>query len=271
MSSNRHLARIIALQSLYEFEFRTHCDVEGLKTDLDEIVERNLAVYKDTMPETDFVRDLISGTMKNIEASDKMIEPAAPEWPIDQIAKMDLTILRLAIYELNFKREVPPKVVINEAVELAKSFGGENSSKFINGVLGTIYRQSEIYDPTEDHKVQRELAGQKAPAPSTQSQRKTSGKKPAPQTDEQSDEQHISEADQDDSKPDKSKSDIKQSDSESNAPAESEPEAELSVTGDPVSTSPGETSAQADAVEQYEEGQQAPVQSGRSDKDDQSV
>lgn len=180
MSSNRHLARIIALQSLYEYEFRTHAGVEGLTTDIAEILDRNLTVYQDTMQETDFVRDLVQGTMANIAAADKVIEPAAPEWPIDQIAKMDLTILRLAIYELMIKREVPPKVVINEAVELAKSFGGENSSKFINGVLGTIYRQSEFYDPTEDHKVQRERGSKPqsepvSPASSTQAQRASSG------------------------------------------------------------------------------------------------
>lgn len=184
MSSNRHLARIIALQTLYEYEFRTHAGIEDLHTDIQEILERNLAVYQDTMQETDFVRDLVEGTMANITTSDAQIEPAAPEWPIDQIAKMDLTILRLAIYELMIKREVPPKVVINEAVELAKSFGGENSSKFINGVLGTIYRQSEFYDPTEDHKVQRER-GQHGSQPNAtkapEAQRSASSSKPTPQ------------------------------------------------------------------------------------------
>lgn len=163
MSSNRHLARIIALQSLYEYEFRSRSGIEGLTTDIKQIIDRNLGVYKDSMTEDEFVRDLIEGTLKNTKAADDLIGPAAPEWPIDQIAKMDLTILRLAVYELMIKREVPPKVVINEAVELAKSFGGDNSSKFINGVLGTIYRQSKFYDPTEDHKVQRELAKKSKP------------------------------------------------------------------------------------------------------------
>ena len=156
MSSNRHLARVVALQTLYEYEFRTRSGVEGLTSDVNEILDRNIAVYKDSLGEEDFVRDIALGAMKHSEDADAMIAPAAPEWPLDQIAKMDLTILRLAIYELMIKREVPPKVVINEAVELAKSFGGENSSRFINGVLGTIYRQSEFYDPTEDHKIQRE-------------------------------------------------------------------------------------------------------------------
>ena len=164
MSSNRHLARIIALQSLYEYEFRTSSGVEDLVTSMDEIIDRNLAVYTESMSEDEFVRDLIAGTLDNLTKADGFIAPAAPEWPIDQIAKMDLTILRLAVYELMIKREVPPKVVINEAVELAKSFGGDNSSKFINGVLGTIYRQSKFYDPTEDHKVQRELGHKPASA-----------------------------------------------------------------------------------------------------------
>lgn len=166
MSSNRHLARVIALQTLYEYEFRTHAGVEGLTADLDSILERNLAVYKETMEDDSFTRDLVLGAHKHQTEADGLIKPAAPEWPLEQIAKMDLAILRLAIYELHIKREVPPKVVINEAVELAKSFGGDNSSRFINGVLGTIYRQSEFYDPTEDHKVQREQqsasSGQKA-------------------------------------------------------------------------------------------------------------
>lgn len=175
MSSNRHLARVVALQTLYEYEFRTRADIEGLTSDVNEILDRNIAVYKDSLGEEDFVRDIALGAMKHREDADAMIAPAAPEWPLDQIAKMDLTILRLAIYELMIKREVPPKVVINEAVELAKSFGGENSSRFINGVLGTIYRQSEFYDPTEDHKIQREReAGEGKKA---SSQRSASGEK----------------------------------------------------------------------------------------------
>lgn len=156
MSSNRHLARVVALQTLYEHEFRTRAGVEGLTSDPAEILERNIAVYQESLGDDAFVRDLVNGTVKHLTKADELIAPAAPEWPLEQIAKMDLSILRLAVYELMIKREVPPKVVINEAVELAKSFGGENSSRFINGVLGTIYRQSEFYDPTEDHKVQRE-------------------------------------------------------------------------------------------------------------------
>lgn len=166
MASNRHLCRIIALQSLYEYDFRTSLDMPELKTDMTEILDRNIAVYSEILEETDFITDLVEGTQKNVEKIDGLIAPAAPEWPIDQIAKVDKSILRLAVYELMFKHDVPPKVAINEAVELAKSFGGDNSSKFINGVLGTIYRQSEYYEPEEDKKLQAEEHSKPGPAKS---------------------------------------------------------------------------------------------------------
>ncbi len=154
MASNRHLSRIIALQTLYEYDFRMSLDMPELKTDLKEILDRNLQVYAEALEETDFILDLVNGTIKKQKAIDALIVPAAPEWPIDQIAKVDKTILRMSCYELMIKCEVPPKVVINEAVELAKSFGGDNSSKFVNGVLGTIYRESKFYEPKEDKKLQ---------------------------------------------------------------------------------------------------------------------
>lgn len=161
MASNRHLCRIIALQSLYENDFRSSLDIEGLETDIDEILQRNISVYKDALDESDFITDLVMGTLKNQEKIDEYIVPAAPEWPIDQIAKMDKAILRMSIYELLIKKDVPPKVAINEAVELAKEFGGDNSSKFVNGVLGTIFRQSELYDPKEDKRVNPDAGKQK--------------------------------------------------------------------------------------------------------------
>jgi len=156
MASNRHLCRIIALQSLYEYDFRNSLSIKDLNTDLDEILERNIAVYKDAVDESEFITDLAKGTLKNQKKIDSMIVPAAPEWPLDQIAKMDRAILRMSLYELLVKKDVPPKVAINEAVELAKEFGGDNSSKFVNGVLGTIFRQSEVYDPKEDKRVNSE-------------------------------------------------------------------------------------------------------------------
>lgn len=154
MASNRHLGRIVALQSLYEFDFRRSLDMDGLKNEMDEILDRNIAVYSDAIDDSEFVRELVNGVQSKESEIDGMITPAAPEWPIEQIAKIDKAILRIAVYELMVKRDVPPKVAINEAVELAKAFGGENSSKFINGVLGTIYRQSDFYEPEEDNKDQ---------------------------------------------------------------------------------------------------------------------
>jgi N utilization substance protein B len=139
MASNRHLGRIIALQTLYEFDFR---DTAGDETvDLDEVLARNLERYNDTIDDKEFVDKLVHGAGSKLKDLDDTIRPIAPEWPLDQIARIDLTILRLALYELLYLQEmVPPKVAINEAVELAKAFGGDNSSKFINGVLGTAYR-----------------------------------------------------------------------------------------------------------------------------------
>ncbi len=140
MASNRHLGRIIALQTLYEFEFRTQCDDGAVS--IDDILKRNIDRYKDTVEDTDFIQKLVHGVSGSTKDLDEIIQPIAPEWPIDQIARVDRTILRMAIYELrDFADIVPPKVVINEAVELAKAFGSDNSSKFVNGVLGTAYRK----------------------------------------------------------------------------------------------------------------------------------
>ena len=152
MASNRHLSRIIAMQTLFEWDFlEIKCGKKlDIKKDLPEIFGRNYNEFAASIDSEDFASDLVSGVMENQEAIDKIIEPAAPEWPIEQIALVDLEVLRLGIYELLFTKGVPPKVAINEAVELAKAFGGENSSKFVNGVLGTVYRSSDIYNPEED-------------------------------------------------------------------------------------------------------------------------
>src|SRR5512146_1466293 len=128
---NRHLSRLISMQTLYEWEFRA-------KSSLDEITNRNIEVYKNEVDEP-FVKSVVSGVAANIESIDEKIASSAPEWPLDQIALIDKTILRIAIYELLHTKDTPPKVIINEAVELAKQFGNSNASKFINGVLGTIY------------------------------------------------------------------------------------------------------------------------------------
>ena len=155
MASNRHLSRIIAFQTLYEQEFIGK-KVPGHELDdqknLEVILERNYQEFVKALESRDFIDQLVWGTRENEEKIDAIIIPAAPEWPIEQIAFIDLIILRMGIFELLFAKEVPPKVAINEAVELAKAFGGQNSSKFVNGVLGTVYRASEIYNPDDDKK-----------------------------------------------------------------------------------------------------------------------
>jgi N utilization substance protein B len=139
MASNRHLGRIVALQTLYEFEFRTQSN--DTTVDIDEILSRNLERYDAAIDDKKFVESLVKGVLKEQAGLDEKIAPIAPDWPIDQIARIDRNILRIGVYELLFQAEiVPPKVAINEAVELAKAFGSDNSSKFINGVLGTAYR-----------------------------------------------------------------------------------------------------------------------------------
>lgn len=139
MASNRHLGRIVALQSLYEYEFRTQS--EDKTVDIDEILGRNLERYESAIDDKDFVSRITHGVIAQLEALDGQIQPIAPDWPIEQIARIDRTILRMGLYELLYMSDiVPPKVVINEAVELAKAFGSDNSSKFVNGVLGTAFR-----------------------------------------------------------------------------------------------------------------------------------
>lgn len=138
--ASRHLARSIAIQSLYEWDFK-NCDI-GL---LPQIIQRNMKEFGPGLKDERFVQDLVNGVVKHRQGLDNIIEKAAPMWPIDQIDMIDRNVLRLGLYELLYedKVEVPPKVAINEAIELAKSFGGESSGKFINGVLGTVYREIE--------------------------------------------------------------------------------------------------------------------------------
>ncbi|HEU4715926.1 MAG TPA: transcription antitermination factor NusB [Candidatus Saccharimonadales bacterium] len=139
MASNRHLGRIVALQSLYEYEFRTGSG--DTTVNIDEILGRNLERYESAIEDKAFVTDLVKGVIKDQDELDAKIQPIAPDWPIEQIARVDRAILRVGLYELlKLSDIVPPKVAINEAVELAKAFGSDNSSKFVNGVLGTAYR-----------------------------------------------------------------------------------------------------------------------------------
>lgn len=135
--ANRHLSRSIAMQTLYEWDFNG-----GKESKMKEILERNIGEFAPGLEDDKFVRELIKGILENKEKIDEIIIKTAPEWPLEQINLIDRNVLRLGIYELLFgkREEVPPKVAINEAIELAKSFGGETSGKFVNGVLGTIYR-----------------------------------------------------------------------------------------------------------------------------------
>ena len=153
MASNRHLGRIVALQTLYEYDFRTDCGDEA--ADIREILKRNLARYSDKIDDKKFVEDLVAGVAKAAHQLDEQIAPLAPEWPLSQIALVDREILRLSAYELeHFGKLVPPKVAINEAVELAKAFGSENSSRFVNGVLGTLWRQTNREEKQQNEQSQ---------------------------------------------------------------------------------------------------------------------
>ena len=139
MASNRHLGRIIVLQSLYEYEFRSQA---GDKVaDLDVIISKNIEPYSKALGDTEFVYNLAHNVVDKNDELDHKIQPLAPEWPVRSIASIDRNILRMGLYELHYCSDfVPPKVAINEAVELAKAFGSDSSSRFINGVLGTAYR-----------------------------------------------------------------------------------------------------------------------------------
>ena len=145
MASNRHLGRVIVLQSLYEYELRTLA--KDPEVDLDVIVAKNIEPYEKALGDTEFVYNLAHKVVENFEMLDTALAPMAPEWPISSIAAIDRNVLRMGLYELSECRDsIPPKVAINEAVELAKAFGSENSSKFINGVLGTAYKQLGIVE-----------------------------------------------------------------------------------------------------------------------------
>ncbi len=140
MASNRHLGRIIVLQSLYEYEFRTKAG--DTTVDIDSIVAKDIEPYAKALGDTEFVYRLARDVSSEFKELDTDLQPMAPEWPLDTIAAVDRNILRIGLHELRKCADtVPPKVAINEAVELAKAFGSDNSSKFVNGVLGTAYRQ----------------------------------------------------------------------------------------------------------------------------------
>lgn len=147
MASNRHLGRIVALQTLYERDFRMECGDKEVS--LIDTLDRNIERYSETIDDKEFIVNLVNGVSEKQDKLDAALQPLAPEWPLSQIARIDRIVLRIGLYELTYDNNVPPKVVINEAVELAKAFGSENSSKFINGVLGTALRNIESTTETE--------------------------------------------------------------------------------------------------------------------------
>ena len=136
--ASRHLSRSIAMQSLYEWDFSGK-----LPESLNQITKRDINEFGPGLRDTRFIWQLVEGVKEHLTQLDKIIEKAAPEWPIEQINIIDRNILRIGLYELLYgnKKDVPPKVAINEAIELAKMFGGESSGRFVNGVLGTIYKE----------------------------------------------------------------------------------------------------------------------------------
>jgi len=146
--SSRHIARAIAMQSLFEWDFNNQSSDK-----LGEIINHNVKEFGIGINETDFIKQLVDGVIENLKDIDEVITKYAPQWPIDQITVIDRNVLRLGIYELKFNDgSVPPKVAINESIELAKNYGGPASGKFANGVLGAIYNDMKTENDSEEKK-----------------------------------------------------------------------------------------------------------------------
>lgn len=145
--ASRHQSRTIALQSLYEIDFR-HIDPNLFE----EVLTHNVKEFSQDDVDLPYAKALLDGILKKQKEIDEIIVKAAPEWPLDKIGTVDRNVLRLGLYELIYadKKEVPAKVAINEAIEVAKFFSGETSGKFVNGVLGAVYR--ELYGADEANK-----------------------------------------------------------------------------------------------------------------------
>ncbi|MBI2474180.1 MAG: transcription antitermination factor NusB [Candidatus Taylorbacteria bacterium] len=143
--ANRHLARSVALQTLFEWDFNSYNKAAALAA-----LDRNVVEFAPGVGDSTFSKKIVEGVLEKQTDIDLIIGKAAPEWPLPKIATIDRNILRIGLFELLFcdRAEVPPKVAINESIELAKTFGGESSSKFVNGVLGTVYK--ELGEPDKD-------------------------------------------------------------------------------------------------------------------------
>ena len=151
--ATRHLVISVVLQALYEWDFYHR------EKDVTEILERDLKEFAPGIDEPDFAWRILKGITEHLAEIDKIIVRAAPEWPLDKIAMVERNVLRIGLYELLYadRSEVPPKVAINEAIEVAKNYGGPNSVKFINGVLGTVYREMEAEKKTLDENEKKEV------------------------------------------------------------------------------------------------------------------
>ena len=130
VSNARHLARVMAMQALYE--------VDAVASDPAAAVEAVAAEHRAPARARAFASDLVQGVLHHLDAIDAVIGEAAPQWPLEQVARVDKAVLRVAVFELLFGRRAPPKVAINEAIDIAKTYGGENSGRFVNGVLGHV-------------------------------------------------------------------------------------------------------------------------------------
>ena len=137
--SNRHLARTIAMQSLYQWDFTGKSNQQ-----VADIIDFNMKEFAPDFDDKGFVHELVENVTANGEKIDKIITQYAPDWPIEQITTVDRNILRIGVWELKFSETIPSKVAINEAIELAKTFGGESSGRFVNGVLGAIYKDMVV-------------------------------------------------------------------------------------------------------------------------------
>lgn len=146
--ASRHLSRSIVMQTLYQWDFN-----QAKPEELEAILQYNLQEFSPNLKDDTFVKSLLAGIFEYMPAIENYIRQYAPEWPLDQITIIDRNILRLGIYELMFAKEVPSKVAINESIELAKTFGGPSSGKFVNGVLGAIYEKEKKADEAVDELI----------------------------------------------------------------------------------------------------------------------
>jgi len=148
--ANRHLARAIAMQSLYQADFNDTFDFKSLE----EIIDYQISELAENFENREFVDHLVKSVLENQKKLDELIVKYAPEWPLEKITAVDRNILRIGIWELVFDDSIPPRVSINEAIEIAKAFGGESSGKFVNGVLGAVLNEHRE-ELEEKHKVWR--------------------------------------------------------------------------------------------------------------------